>query len=53
MLASNACLFGDDTALSVILAIDDPRGQKRVGRQVRHFDHDLWQTEMRIYRTRR
>ena len=45
MMASKARLFGDDTALSAILASDDPREQKRFGRQVRHFDHDLWQTE--------
>ena len=32
-------------ALSAILASDDPRERKRLGRQVRHFDHDLWQTE--------
>ena len=45
MMASKARLFGDDTALSAILASDHPREQKRFGRQVRHFDHDLWQTE--------
>ena len=45
MMASKARLFGDDTALSAILASDDPREQKRLGRQVRRFDHDLWQTE--------
>ena len=45
MMASKARFFGDDRALSVILASDDPREQKRLGRQVRHFDHDLWQTE--------
>ena len=43
MMASNARLFGDDTALSAILASDDPREQKRLGRHVRHFDHDFWQ----------
>ena len=45
MMASRARLFGDGTALSAILASGDPRGQKRLGRQVHHFDHDLWQTE--------
>ena len=45
MMAAKARLFGDDTALSAILASDDPREQKRLGRQVRHFDHDLWQAE--------
>ena len=41
MMASKARLFGDDTALSAILASDDPREQKRLGRQVRHFDPEL------------
>ena len=45
MVAAKARLFDDDTALSAILASDDSREQKRLGRQVRHFDHDLWQTE--------
>ena len=45
MMASKARLFGDDTALSAILASDDPREQKRLGRHVRHFDHDFWQQE--------
>ena len=38
MMASKARLFGDDTALSAILASTGPREQKRLGRQVRHFD---------------
>ena len=42
-MASKARLFGDDSALSAIFATDDPREQKHIGRQVRHFDHDLWQ----------
>ena len=45
MMASKARLFGDGTALSAILAFNDPREQKRLGRQVRHFDHNLWHTE--------
>ena len=45
MMASKARLFGDDTALSAILASNDPREQKRLGRQVRHFDLALWQDE--------
>ena len=43
MMTSKARLFGDDSALSAILATDDPREQKRIGRQVRHFNHNLWQ----------
>ena len=45
MMASKARLFGDDTALSAILASEDPREQKRLGRQVRHYDPELWQSE--------
>ena len=44
-MASKARLFGDDTALSAILASDDCREQKRLGRQLRRFDHELWQFE--------
>ena len=45
MTASKTRLFGDDSALSVILATDDPREQKCIGRQVRHFDQELWQQQ--------
>ena len=45
MMASKARRFGDDMVLSAILASDDPREQKRLGRQVRHFDPELWQSE--------
>ena len=44
-MASKARLFGDGTALSAILASNDPREQKRLGCQVRHFDPALWQDE--------
>ena len=37
MMASKARLFGDDTALSAILATKDPREQKRLGRHVRFY----------------
>ena len=45
MVASKDRLFGDDTGLSAILASGDPREQKRLGRQVCHFDHELWQSK--------
>ena len=45
MIASKARLFGDDTALSAILATDNPREQKRIGRQGRYFDQELWQQQ--------
>ena len=45
MIASKARLFGDDSALSAILATDDSREQKCVGRQVRDFNEELWQQQ--------
>ena len=45
MMASKVRLFGDDTALSAILATKDPREQKRLGRHVRIFDPELWRSE--------
>ena len=45
MMASKARLFGNDTALSAILATKDPREQKRLGRHVRLFDPELWRSE--------
>ena len=45
MMASKARLFGSDSALSPILATDDLREQKCLGRQIRHFDHEPWQQE--------
>ena len=45
MMALKARLFGDDTALSAILATKDPREQKRLGRHVRLFDPELWRSE--------
>ena len=44
MMASKVRLVCDDTALSATLASNDPREQKRLGRRVRHFDHELWQS---------
>ena len=45
IIASKARLFGDDIALSAIFATADPRGQKCIGCQVRHFDQELWQQQ--------
>ena len=45
MMASKPRLFGDDTALSAILATKDPREQKRLGRHVCLFDPELWRSE--------
>lgn len=41
MMTLKARLFGDDIALSAILASDNPREQKRLERQVRPFYHAL------------
>ena len=41
-MASKARLIGNDSTLSAILATDDPREHKRLGRQVYHFDHYTW-----------
>ena len=49
-MASKVRLFGDDTALSAILASDDPREQKRPGSQVRHFAPELRQDEAVVLR---
>ena len=42
---SKARPFGDDSALSGILATDDPLEQNNLGRQVRHFDQEFWQEQ--------
>ncbi|CAN0379061.1 unnamed protein product [Ascophyllum nodosum] len=48
MMASKARLFGDDSALSAILATDDLREeQKCIGRQIRHFNHESWQQKQK------
>ena len=48
MVASKARLFGDDTALPAILASDDPREQKRLGRQVRHMTRHYGKTNAKL-----
>jgi ribA/ribD-fused uncharacterized protein len=35
-------LFGDEDMAGEILASDDPRHQKALGRKVRHFDEKVW-----------
>lgn len=42
-MPSKARLFDDNTALSAILAPDEPRDQKRLRRQIRPRDITLWQ----------
>lgn len=42
MMASKARLFGDDETLKQILESADPKTAKALGRQVKHFDGDVW-----------
>lgn len=42
MMAEKARLFGDAEVLAQILATDDPREQRRLGREVAGFDEATW-----------
>lgn len=42
MMAEKARLFGDSAVLAEILATEDPRGAKALGRRVMHFDEARW-----------
>ena len=42
MMAGKARLFRDDATLAKILAADEPREQKALGRKVRWFDAERW-----------
>lgn len=42
MMASKARLFGDDEILKQILACDNPKQIKDLGRKVRGFDEEVW-----------
>jgi ribA/ribD-fused uncharacterized protein len=42
MMARKARLFGDDQALAVVLATEDPKAAKAAGRSVRGFDEQAW-----------
>ncbi|MBS0297990.1 MAG: NADAR family protein [Proteobacteria bacterium] len=44
MMFAKARLFEDAAAADAILATPDPGEQKRLGQQVRGFDHDVWST---------
>lgn len=47
MMAGKARLFGDDDALARILATDEPREQKALGRRVRGFEEARWNAAAR------
>lgn len=42
MMYSKAKLFDDNETIAAIMATDDPKTQKRLGRQVKNFDIDAW-----------
>ena len=42
MMHMKALMFGDTEVAELIMEQKDPRKQKMLGREVRHFDHELW-----------
>lgn len=44
MMAQKALQFGDDEAYKEIMRLKDPSKQKAVGRQVKNFDPNKWNT---------
>lgn len=42
MMASKARVMGDDETLSKILKEENPRNQKKLGREISNFDSDKW-----------
>jgi len=47
MMASKAGLFGDEDALQKILATEDPKSAKAIGRMVKNFDDGIWKEQAR------
>ncbi|MBO9713013.1 NADAR family protein [Sphingomonas sp.] len=47
MMAGKARLFGDEEMLARILAAEEPRDQKALGRRVRGFDGERWNATAR------
>ena len=47
MMAEKAAVFGDAEAHGRILAASNPKQQKAIGRQVRGFDEDVWNSVCR------
>jgi len=45
MMASKARLFGDEDTLAMIMASEDPRTQKALGRVVDGFEPEVWEEE--------
>ncbi|MFM7148480.1 MAG: NADAR family protein [Gemmataceae bacterium] len=47
MMASKARLFGDEGTLQKILATEDPKAAKAMGRLVKNFDDGIWKQHAR------
>jgi len=47
MMACKARMFGDEDALASIMEAEHPRDQKRLGRRVRGFKEELWNSRAR------
>lgn len=45
MMAGKARVFGDDAALDRVFAAASPADAKKIGREVRNFDPDVWDRE--------
>ena len=44
LMHRKACLFQDDATADAIMATTDPRMHKKLGRQVKNFSNDVWNT---------
>lgn len=49
MMAQKAILFGDNSALQIIMDTDNPKIQKAAGRTVRNFDQSAWETNAKLF----
>jgi ribA/ribD-fused uncharacterized protein len=45
MMAEKARLFGDEEVRARIIACEQPGEAKALGREVRNFDHEVWEAE--------
>ncbi|GAB3737624.1 NADAR family protein [Nocardiopsis nanhaiensis] len=45
MMTGKARLFGDTGAAERIIAADDPRDAKEIGREIQGFDQEVWERE--------
>lgn len=49
MMACKARMFGDEDTLASIMEAEHPRDQKKLGRQVKGFNADRWNTRAREF----